>query len=879
MTDGVAPTVDELLEMVLADPRRAGDGARGRLAAGDYDDRRELARLHWVLGRVERETGQLDSSRFHLEEAMSLASDLGDVETLLGVHSSLAFTAARQGDLDGADKLITAAELLAGPVERARLLAQRGTNLYLRGELLHGSELVAAACEEMKRHGDLVHEARHRTNLGTALSDLGRYSAARRHLLRAVAVSEQLGLDGLVAVAQSRLGYVSTLRGDLPGALREFVAADQRLKRAGSRVDLPSLQTDHARALADAALWDDAEGMLAHAMRIVRSRGQLAELPGCLLRAAEVRLAKGDLVGAREAADEAATLFAGQGRQRWVALASNLALQARARSEGPSDVLTADLDRTAELLDECGWQAEALRTRLMLAKLHVESDRVDPRPLRPEVRAGVRRGRAADRVLLAYVDAVAAVRRGDRGGARRAITTGLRLSIQAQAGMGAMETRAHAAVHGFDLTRLGAQLAIADGRAMELLRRIEATRLMTSRLPMLRPPDDDVMASMLTELRRLDVLIGDVNTTTGDRIEAEQHRVRIERRVRQHSRSMRGDQTVGAHLNGELHEAINQLGDRQLLAHAVVDNRLYAVSISRRRARLHDLGSTEGIAGRIDHLAFALHRLSRTQGSEQSRESAGGLLRMVAAELAVQLVPVEVAASDEPLVIVPTALLHDVPWGVLAPFAGRTVSVSPSVTAWAKAHQASVARAAIHGGSRSVGLLAGPGLDHAPSEVDRLHGVYDQAAVLTGAEATVPSWLEILGRSDVVHMACHGSFRSDNPMFSSLDLVDGPLVVYDFERVSRLPEVVVLSACSSAHATVLQGGSILGLATALTTLGAASVIAPLTPISDASSVDVMCRLHQNMAAGSDPASALARAMAVQGDQPDWTGGSFIALGA
>ena len=116
-------------------------------------------------------------------------------------------------------------------------------------------------------------------------------------------------------------------------------------------------------------------------------------------------------------------------------------------------------------------------------------------------------------------------------------------------------------------------------------------------------------------------------------------------------------------------------------------------------------------------------------------------------------------------------------------------------------------------------------------------------------------------------------------MFSSLELADGPLVVYDFERLSRLPEVVVLSACSIANSKVLQGGSVLGLSAALTTLGAASVIAPLTPISDSSSVEVMCRLHRAMGAGASPAAALACALtAERGEDRAWTAGSFVALG-
>ena len=179
VTHGGEPGVDELLELVIADPQRAAAAASSRLATGERLTAREVARLHWVLGRAEREAGRLDSAKAHLEDALSIAGSIGDVEALIGIHSSLAFTVARQGDLDGALKLIELAELMAGPVERARLLAQRGTVLYLRGELSKGAELVAAACEEMKRTGDTVHEARHRTarRAGTPPCRAGRASA------------------------------------------------------------------------------------------------------------------------------------------------------------------------------------------------------------------------------------------------------------------------------------------------------------------------------------------------------------------------------------------------------------------------------------------------------------------------------------------------------------------------------------------------------------------------------------------------------------------------------------------------------------------------------------------------------------------------------
>ena len=83
------------------------------------------------------------------------------------------------------------------------------------------------------------------------------------------------------------------------------------------------------------------------------------------------------------------------------------------------------------------------------------------------------------------------------------------------------------------------------------------------------------------------------------------------------------------------------------------------------------------------------------------------------------------------------------------------------------------------------------------------------------------------GGADLVHLAAHGSFRADSPLFSSVLLADGPLTVYDLERLRRAPAVVVLSACEAAVAAVHDGDELLGTAAAL--LGAGRALGDRPP--------------------------------------------------
>jgi CHAT domain-containing protein len=83
-------------------------------------------------------------------------------------------------------------------------------------------------------------------------------------------------------------------------------------------------------------------------------------------------------------------------------------------------------------------------------------------------------------------------------------------------------------------------------------------------------------------------------------------------------------------------------------------------------------------------------------------------------------------------------------------------------------------------------------------------------------------------------------------------LADGPLTAYDLEALSAVPQTVVLSACDAG-----RGDGALGLASVLLSIGARTVIAPVTPVRDSDSPAFMQGLHRLLASGIAPARALA----------------------
>lgn len=124
----------------------------------------------------------------------------------------------------------------------------------------------------------------------------------------------------------------------------------------------------------------------------------------------------------------------------------------------------------------------------------------------------------------------------------------------------------------------------------------------------------------------------------------------------------------------------------------------------------------------------------------------------------------------------------------------------------------------------------------------------------------------------IVHLAAHGRHQTDNPLFSSIRLADGPLFAYELDRSA---EHVILSACELGLATVRPGDEALGLTSVLLHLGARSVVAGVARVGDAAAEQVMQRYHTRLAAGADSAAALAGALETDLASPP----PFVCFGA
>jgi len=172
------------------------------------------------------------------------------------------------------------------------------------------------------------------------------------------------------------------------------------------------------------------------------------------------------------------------------------------------------------------------------------------------------------------------------------------------------------------------------------------------------------------------------------------------------------------------------------------------------------------------------------------------------------------------------------------------------------------------GGVVSVGVRqVGPPRDqdlevlaNAQVEARKVAGVHRQAgwqqvAELLGAEAAVPVVARALRDHLVVHLSCHGTLDPDDPGASALELYDAALRLEEVVGWDVAGVLAVLSACQS-NAAGVQTDEHLSLAAAVQLAGYAHVIGSLDPVPDYETAKLMPRLHQLLAEGADPATAL-----------------------
>ncbi|MEA2220627.1 MAG: hypothetical protein QOJ35_3253 [Solirubrobacteraceae bacterium] len=866
------------------DPARArslaAQALEGALATGQHETASVAQR---ALGLAALHVDDGPTAVALLRAAIASARRAGSEQRLAEARMSLAHGQQIQGESASALRQASLAMRGAGARD-GRLAQQHALILHRLGRLDDALEGYRRAHALLRRSGDDAALYALLLNRGVLQGYRGALRAAEADLREAEQLAHAIDQPLHAALARSNLGWLAIRRGDLPAALASFDAAEPMLAdTTGLRRGV--LEKDRCQALLAAGLQREAQASARLAVELLSGSELGLELSEARLALAEAELACGRPAEALAAAEQAGAEFATQRRPGWGALAEHLAVRAAFDGGSRDERLHARARRVGRELAQAGWPAAALDAQLLAAHVALalgnDGDAVSDLAAITRARAS---GPVPQRLGAWHAEALRRLAAGRRASALRALRAGLAVLERHRLSLGATELRAAAAVHGDALAALGLRLALESGRADAVLEWAERGRAAALWQRPARPPDDDALASDLGELRTVLAAIGDAGKDAGDTHRLLRRQTELEGAIRRRALHAAGD-GAGAIGGPSLARLRAALGERGLVEFVSDGTRLCAVVVlAAMRPRLVALGgAADEVSGELASLRAALRRLARRAGSEASRAIARSNAEHAAARLdELLLAPLLRLVGERELVLVPTGELHAVPWAALPSCATRALCVAPSAALWLRA---ALRRAAPGAGSLApdgLVLVAGPGLPEAAAEVRALAGRHPQATVLAPADADVAAVAGALETAQLAHIASHGTFRADNPLFSALALADGPLTVYDLERLRGAPRDMVLSACDGGVTAVRPGDELMGFSGALLALGTSALIASVLPVPDEPTHRLMLALHEHLAAGREPADALARARAgaLGADDADYaTAAGFVCFGA
>ena len=825
---------------------------------------------HRAAGLALYQRPDLVAAEARLRVAVSIAAGAGLTTVEAEAAMSLAFILLERGQPSEALRVLDEPAGRLDGVAAARLGAQRALVLQ---ELGRGDEALtayAAALPVLEAEGDLMWEARLRNNRAQLLAYRGHSDAAEVDMVRAHDIVVELGMTSFVGQSLFNLGWLAGVAGRVPEALRLL---DRSAEVLGDD-DQPLLWLTRATVLMRAGLFAESAETAARVVAWLDEHevGWAAQRAEAELMAAQASLRAGRLDDAVTAATRASSTFEQQQRGAWVAMADYVLARARVAAEDGGGATDGVLS-TMAALTSAGWDSHAIDLQVAAADAAMRGDRrADARtllaaPLDVALTTVEARARAAHReALLHLLD-------DDLPAFSRSLSRAWRFSEQQRAVVGATELRAMVAAHTGDLVRLGLDEAVARRSPAQAFAWAERGRAAVLRYPPPLPPDDDELATALAALRVARERSDELRLGGEDASAAAAHVAACERDVVRLTRTASGGSARIEPVS--LAELRSRLGDRVLVEYLRAGSSVVALVVTAARARLVEIGSYETVRATVDRAEFVVRRMA--SGHSVAGAGAGAAIADVARRLdELLLAPVRELSRGSDLVVAPTGDLWRVPWSLLPSAAGRPLRVVPSATVFCDALSRATPLVS------SVLAVAGPRLAAAAREVEDVARAHEKVDRLTGPQATVESVLAGLATADVAHLAVHGELRQDNPLFSSLELVDGALTGYDLEALPRVPRVVVLPACHSGRGRSLAGDEMLGLAWTLLGAGATTVVATTTAVPDEASADLMGALHRHLGDGLDAATALSRAQAaVDPDDPlaVATAASFVSVGA
>jgi len=884
-----------------SDPQRAAGAAAALVALASIDTTPEIQALAaWTSGMAALQIeGQVERAIALIDEAAARFEAIDQPHTAVSTQVSKIYALARLGRYDEAiacglrarDVFLTYDNML----EAGKIELNLGNIYHRRDQYGEAEQFYLAARERFAAIGDQRLLTYTDNGLANVLSMQHHFRRAAQLYEQALARAEAAGLEVTRAEIECNLGNLELFQGHYDRALDYL----EQSRRRYAALDMPHESAISEQELADAYLElnlaPEASATYTRVIATFAELGMRAEQSRALLNDGRACLALGQFDMARVRLAEAHQLYSAEGNAVGAALVT-LAEAQLAYAEGNYAAVQEAAARAAGPLAEAG-----IWGRLLVARwLRGEATRLLGRraAARPLIVATLRDAEQRNVPQVAHhchtsLGLIFAAE-GDVASAEAAFTRAIELIETMRAQLPADEFRTAFAADKLtpytEMVRLCLKDRGADrtGEALGYIERERSRALLDMlggavRSPLLpRDPFEAQLLARLSELRQeLNWFYGQLNrppdsdaprgaaamSALQNAIHEHETEVSQIRRQLQQRRSPDGN---GAHALPTQVETLDiawlqrELGpDTALVEYFTLDEELLAFIVTDERVELvRGLGREQQVAAALEQFRFQIGTLR--YGASRLQSHLDQLTVRVQHHLSrlytLLMRPLEQHLGTRRLIVVPHRALHYVPFHALYDGAAylieqREIGYAPSasVLRYCQARpQESLKHAVLLG-------FADEQTPRVRDEVAALAPLFSSATVLVDDQATVAALRAHAAAADVLHLACHGQFRPDNPLFSSLRLADGWLTVRDAYALDLKCGLVALSACETGVNAVAPGDELIGLARGFFSAGASSLLVSLWTVDDETTATLMRSFYMHLRAGNRPAAALRHA--------------------
>lgn len=842
------------------------------------------ALAHWTAGLAAIIRGAMADAVVALDAAAALFEGAGRADRAAETQVPKIMALAMLGELDAATRCAErtrSAFVAQGDLRAASKVALNLGSLQLRRHHYRAAaRQYREAAVGFARVGDREHSVMADVGLADALASQGDFDEAERIGARARMRAEAHDFPVLRAIACESLALLDLARGRYREALVGFEAARRGYEALAMPQHLAIAEKQLADAYLELRMLPEARALLEVALAKFEALQMPSEEAWTLAQRGRAEALAGEPAAAAAAFERAAALFVAQDSP--IGEAAVTLARAELALAGDDAVPAGEAGELAQRAHEAYAAAGSIdgvaRARVVLADALLRAGRAGE--AHATYAATLERARAAQQLTvqvrcLAGLG-LAAEAAGDAAGAAEALDASIALFEEQQRALPGDEIRSAFLTGQLRAYEAAVRIALArhdaapgPAAAADVLRRLDRYRARALGERLARPQHDgpaggDAAAGRRDRLSWLYRRVQRMHDDGEPAAELEEEMRATELALLEHQRRQRlsGSAAAPATGAGDAASDVDALraalaADEALVAYGIDGDALYAclvrpagVEIVRGFAAWPDaLAAAEAVRFQIDTLRHGAARVAEHLPALVRRAE----VRLHAAwqGLWAPLAP-RLAGVDRVTVVAP-ARLGSLPFAALqgpdGPLAmRRAIVMAPSV------------RVAMRGigrqpspPCRALAFGVSERLPHAAGEARMVAALFPQGEARIDADATTAALAACAGDADVLHLACHAQFRSDNPLFSAVHLHDAALPAERVEHLSLRAGLVVLSGCETGLA---DGDEIFGLVRAFLLAGAGRVLASLWPVEDAVAALFMDAFYRAFLRGASAADAL-----------------------